>query len=115
MATHVDRVLRELRILGLMKLSVFASGFQQFVMAPGLDDLSFFDHKDPIGMPNGREAVSDYKTGSIFQHPFYSLLEEPFRTGIYACGSFIKDKYSGIVQKRTGKGQQLPGDVFCMS
>ena len=59
--------------------------------------LAIVEHKDPIGIAQGTEAMSDrQRRSSTYQH-FQCVLDRLFRLGVDTAGRLVEDQHLGIV------------------
>ena len=93
--------------LGLVKIPVGSGLRHQVIMAALLDDLSFIEYDDDIGVLDGGKAMGD-DDGRFVLHKFVqSILNQIFRNGIQRAGGFVEYEYGWIFQDGTGDGEPL--------
>jgi hypothetical protein len=102
-----DEVIIPGKLLGI-KLGVATGLGEQFAMGTRFDDLTFFQHQNPIGPAHGGEAMGNDKYSAVGHQSFQGLLHQGFRFGIQGRGGFIQNQNAGIEQHRPRNGNALP-------
>ena len=72
-----------------------------------LYDLAMRKYDDLIGVLNGRKAVSDDKHSAYRLYPLKRVLNKQLGLRINICSSLIKYDDRGLVNYRSGKGEEL--------
>jgi len=73
----------------------------------GLDDSSFVEDADEVGVFDGGEAVGDDDGGTVAHQFFEGVLDESFRFGIEGGGGFVEDEDGGIAEDSAGDAESL--------
>ena len=77
-------------------------------MGSPLDNLALFQNQDDIGIPDGREPVSNDKGCSPLHELIHSSGDLPLGPGIHRGSRFIQNKNQRIGNSRPGNGKKLP-------
>ena len=95
-------------VLLVVKLSVSTIQREQLVVSSALDYPTRFEHQNLVGPADGRQAVSDDKSGpSAPQFP-QSLLNSGLTLTVEALRRLVQDKYAWIGEERSGNRYPLP-------
>ena len=77
------------RKLTVVELTVKAALVQQFTMTPLFQNLTVIHHKNPVGLFDRRQAVSDDEACAALHHLIERRLDQQLRPGIDRAGRFI--------------------------
>ena len=94
--------------LGFVQFAVFSAGSDQLGMGSGFDNFALVDDKYSIGISDRRQSMCDDEGRPITQHAIDRPLKKTFGLRVDAGRRFVEDEYSGIVENRPCKGDELP-------
>src|SRR6266567_5978493 len=88
---------------------------QKLLVASFLRLLPSMDHHDPVGVPDGGEAVGHHDRSAAGHQTLEPLLDQPLRLAIDAGGRLVEYENLGLEGHSPGKGDQLAlpcGEVY---
>lgn len=62
---------------------------------------------DPVGVPDGGEAVGHHEHGPSQQQTAQCLLDKGFGVVVEGRGGFVEDEYPRVADEGSGDGQAL--------
>ncbi len=76
-------------------------------MGSALNDPALLEHDNAVGVPYGRETVSDYKGRSALHQLIHALLNHSLRSGINGAGRLVENECRRIRDRRARNGEHL--------
>ena len=78
--------------LDVVDLAVDAILANQLIMLAALDDLSFIQHQDQVGVHHALDAVGDDEGGAVFPSAFQRLADLRLGFRVHRRGGVIQDQ-----------------------
>ena len=94
-------------VLEMMQTKVLSTEVDQFLVGALFDNLSLFEEDDAIGIPYGREAVSDDEGGAVFHKALQCLKNQRLGLGVEGAGWLIENQNRRVLEQSTSNGQAL--------
>ena len=91
----------------VVKVGVIAVLRDEFVVRAQFYYLPLVEHGNPVGVPDGRDAVGNENSGAPL-HQFAEMVEDlVFRVGVDAGERVIEDEDARAAQNGSGNGRAL--------
>src|SRR5207237_7563491 len=97
----------EVAELELVELAVLGGLREQLVVRAALDNLAAHQDDDPIGAPDGRQAVRDDERRAVGHQPLERLLHQALGLGVERRGGLVEDQDRRVLEQRPGDGETL--------
>ena len=78
--------------LGAVEVGVEAAGREELVVGADLGDAPSCEDDDPVGAPDGREAVGDDERGAAGHEPLERLAAARLGLGVEGAGRLVEDQ-----------------------
>ncbi len=80
------------------KSGIVAVESEKLVVSAALDNLSFVEHADEVGVADGRQAVGDDERGAVFHEAFECLLYRLLAFAVESRGRLVENEYRGFLR-----------------
>src|SRR5262249_11740965 len=93
--------------LQAMERGIATASLDKIVMAAILHDAARVDGDDPVGVPHGRESMSDDEDGAALGDLLHVLLNHPLALIIERARRLVEDQDPGVGDQSTRDGDPL--------